>query len=96
MILCVILNVAPDGATITGSASASTVISSKVKFLEQISINSTSQLINSILNALQKLLKCFSEITTFRSVNESLFSDVFPTILVLYLNDSELEDTVFK
>ena len=72
-----ILNVAPDGATIAGSASAFIVISAKTQFLDQVKINSTSQLINGIFKALQKLLKCFSGITTFGLVNESLSSGVF-------------------
>ena len=87
----VILNIAPDGAAIAGSTSASSVISTKTKFLDQVKINSSSQLINGIFKTLQKLLKCFSGITTFAFVNESLFCDVFPTILVFYLKDSELE-----
>ena len=90
--MSVILNIAPDGATIIGSESASTVISSKTQFLDQVKINSTSQLINGIFKALQKLLKCFSGITTFAFVNESLSSRVFPTILVLCLKDSELRE----
>ena len=85
----VILNVAPDGATIAGSTSASSVISAKTQFLDQIKINSTSQLINGIFKALQKLLKCFKGMTTFAFVNELLSSCVFPTIFVLYLKDSE-------
>ena len=53
-----------------------------------IKINSTSQLISGIFKLLQKLLKCFSGITTFAFVNESLSSGVFPAIFVLYLKDS--------
>ena len=86
----VILNVSPDGATIDGSASASTVISAKTQFLNQVRIISTSQLINGISKLLQKLLKCFNGTMTSASVNESLSCGVFPTILVLYLKDSEL------
>ena len=55
-----ILNVAPDGATIASSAPAFTVTSAKTQFLEQVKINSTSQLINGISKPLRKLLKCFS------------------------------------
>ena len=51
----IILNVAPDGATIAASASAFTVISTKTQFLDQVKSNSTSQLINGIFKALQKL-----------------------------------------
>ena len=72
-----VLNVGPDGATISGLASAFTAMSAKTKFLDQVKINSTSQLINGIFKALQKLLKCFSGITTFALVNESLSSGVF-------------------
>ena len=61
-------------------------------FLNQVKINSTSQLINGIFKALQKLLKCFSRATTFAFVNESLSSGVFPKILDLYLKDTELEE----
>ena len=87
-----ILNAAPDGATIAGSVSAFTIISAKTQFLDQIKINPTSQLINGIFKALQKSLKCFSGITTFTLVNESLSFGVFPTILVLYLKDSKLRE----
>ena len=87
-----ILNVAPDGATIARLAAAFTVISAKAQFLDQVKINSTSQLINGIFKALQKLLKFFSGITTLVFVNESLSSGVFPIIVLLYLNDSELEE----
>ena len=51
-----IFNVTPHGAIITGSASAFTVISGKTQFLDQVKINSTSQLINGRFEALQKLL----------------------------------------
>ena len=92
--MSVILNVAPDGATIGGlpTCATLTVISAKTQFLDQVKINSTSQLINGIFKALQKLLKCFNGITTSAFVNQSLSSGVFPTILVLYLKDSELEE----
>ena len=87
-----ILNVAPDGATIASSALAFTVISAKTQFLEQVKINSSSQLINGIFKPLQKLLKCFSWIKIFAFVNESLSSGIFPAILALYLKDSELRE----
>ena len=83
--MSVILNVAPDGLTFA-------VISAKTQFLDQVKINSTSQLVNSISKLLQKLLECFSRITTFMFVNESLSCRAFPTMLVLYLKDSELEE----
>ena len=73
----VILNVAPDGATIAESASASTVISAKTQILDQVRIISTSQSINGISKFLQKLLKYFKEITTSTFVNESLSCGVF-------------------
>ena len=88
----VILKVAPDGATIAVSATSSTVISAKAQFLDQVKINSTSQSLNGISKLLQKLLQCFSGITRFVFVNKSLSSGVFPTILVLYLKDSESEE----
>ena len=77
-----ILNFAPDGATIAGLAPAFTVISAKTQFLDKVKINSTLQLINGIFKLLQKLLKCFSGITTFAFVNGLLSSGVFPAILV--------------
>ena len=86
-----IWNVAPDRTTIAESASASTVISTKTQFFDQVEISSTFQLMKRICKLLQKLLKCFIWITTSAFVNESLSSGVFPTILVLYLKDSELE-----
>ena len=50
-----------------------TVISAKTQFFGQVKINSTSQLINGILKLLQKLLKCFSGITTSVSFLPTLF-----------------------
>ena len=90
-----ISNVVPNRTTIAGSTSASTVISAKTQFLDQVKINSTSQLINRIFKALQKLLQCFSGITTSAFANESLSSGVFPTIFVLYLKDSEIRERGF-
>ena len=82
----VILNFAPDGVTIAGLLPCVflVVISAKTQFLDQVEINSTSQLISGIFKLSQKLLKCFSEITTFVFVNESLSSGVFPTMFTLY------------
>ena len=92
----VILNVAPDGATIAGGSllfpAALTIISAKTQFSNQVRIISTSQLINNISKLLQKLLKCFNVTTASVSVNESL-SCAFPTMLVLYLKDSELVES---
>ena len=87
-----ILNVACDGAAIAGSAPAFTVISAKTQYLDQVKINSISHLINGMFKALQKLLECFSGITTSAFVNESLSCGVFHTIFVLCLKDSELEE----
>ena len=88
----VILDFAPDGATITKLTPAFTVTLAKTQFLDQVKVNSSSQLINGISKLLQKLLKSFSGITTFAFVNKSLFRGVFPTILALYLKYSELEE----
>ena len=67
-LVSVILNSNPVGATIAGGLlsfpAALTVISAKAQFLNQVKINSTSQLINGIFKALEKLLKRFSGITT--------------------------------
>ena len=57
----VILNVAPDGATIAGLTSAFTAISAKTQFLDQVKINSTSQLINVYLNFSQNYLSVLAE-----------------------------------
>ena len=88
----VILNVAPDGATTAGSTPASAVISTEIHFFDQFKISSTLQLIKGIFKLLQKLLKCFSEITTFAPVNESLSSGVFPTILAFFKKGLELRE----
>ena len=71
--MSVVLNVAPDGATIAQSASAFTVISAKTQFLDQVKINSNSQLISGIFKLLQKLVKYFRGITSFTFVHESSF-----------------------
>ena len=89
----VILNVAPDGAIIGGLRTAFTDISAKAQFFDHVKFNSTSQLINGISKLLQKLLKSFNGTTTFTSVNESLSWGGFPTMLVLYLKDSELVES---
>ena len=74
--MCVILNSNPVGATIAGlSPSASlSVIPTKTQFLDQVKINSTSQLIGGISKLLQKSLKCFSGITTLVSFLPPLFA----------------------
>ena len=74
----VILNFAPDGATIVGLAAAFIVISAKTQFLDQVKINSTSQLISGIFKLLQKLLKCFNGTTTLTSFLVKLLSHHFP------------------
>ena len=90
----VILKFNPVGATIVGlSLSASlSVISTKTQLLDQVKMNSTSQLISGIFKLLQKLLKYFRGITTFAFINESLSCGLFSCILALYLKDSELEE----
>ena len=98
----VILNSNPVGATITGATllfpATLTVISAKTQFLDQVKINSTSQLINGIFDDLQKLLKCFSGITTSVSFlptsSPPIILLVFPCILVLYLKVSQLGEKV--
>ena len=85
-----ILNVVPDGGTIGGLRTAFTDISAKTQFFDHVKINSVSQLINGMSKCLQKLPKCFNGITTSASVSESLSFVVFPIMLVLYLNDSDL------
>ena len=72
----VISNVNSTGATIAGlllSASFA-VISTKTQFFDQVKINSTSQLISGVFKLFQKLLKCFSEITTSDSFLPTLFA----------------------
>ena len=60
----VIWNYNSVGATIAGGSSlfptALTVISAKTQFLDQVKINSISQLIYGISKVLQILLKCFN------------------------------------
>ena len=56
--LSVIWNSNPVGGLFTA------VISAKTQFFDQVKISSISQLINGIFEVLQKLLKCFSGITT--------------------------------
>ena len=51
-----------------------TVISAKAQFFFHVRINSTSQLINRMSKFLQKLLKCFSGITTSVSFVPALFA----------------------
>ena len=72
----VILNFASGGAAIAGSSpyASFVVISAKTQFLDQVKINSTSQLISGIFKLLQKLLKCFSGITTSVSFLPTLFA----------------------
>ena len=64
------------GATVAGLAAASTVLSAKTQFFDQVQINSTSKLISGIIKLLQKLLKCFSGTTTSVAF--------FPTLFALY------------
>ena len=66
--MTVICNSNPVGAIIAGGSlllpAALTVVSAKAQFLDQVKINSISQLINGISKFIQKLIKCFSGITT--------------------------------
>ena len=70
--MSVILNFAPDGATVAGLSPCAflVVVSAKTQLLNQVKINSTSQLISETFKLFQKLLKSFSGITTFAFVNE--------------------------
>ena len=90
-----ILNIAPDRATIAGLLPCASliVISAKTQFFVQVKTDSTSQLIIGIFKLFQKLLKCFSGIIIFVFANESLTSIVFQTIFVFYLKDSELQES---
>ena len=62
----VISNVNTTGATIAELSpfASFAVISAKTQFFDQVKINSTLQLISGIFKLFQKLLKCFSGITT--------------------------------
>ena len=72
----VILNSNPVGATIAGlpTCAALTVVSVKTQFLDQVKINSNSQLISRMFKLFQKLLRCFSEITISISFLPTLFA----------------------
>ena len=74
----VICNSNPVGATNAGGSllppAALAVISAKTSFLDQVKINSISELINYIFKVLQKLLKCFGGITTLVSFFASFVS----------------------
>ena len=70
-------------------AANTTVVCVKTQFLDQVKIKDTSQLINSMLKPLQKLLKCFNGTTILAFVIVLLLFGVFPVILVLYLKDLE-------
>ena len=61
--MSVISNVISAGGTIAGLLPCAflLVISAETQFLDQVKINSTSQLVNGIFKA---FLKCFSGITT--------------------------------
>ena len=58
-----ILNSNPVGVTIAGLSLSGflAVISAKTQFFDKVKINSTSQLINGIFKALQKLLRVLAE-----------------------------------
>ena len=74
--MSVILNSNPAGGTIAGLLPCVflLVISTKTKFSDQVKINSTLQLISGIFKPLQKLLKCFSGVTTSVSFLPTLFA----------------------
>ena len=62
----IIFNSNPVGAVIAGLlfCSSLSLKSAKKQFLDQVKINSISQLISGIFKRFQKLLKCFSGIKT--------------------------------
>ena len=72
----IISNGNAPGATISGllPSASFVVITTKTQFFDQVKINSTSQLISRIFKLLQKLLKCFSGITTSVSFLTTLFA----------------------
>ena len=76
--MSIISNVNVTGATIAGGLllfpAAVIVISARTQFFDHVKINSTSQLISRIFKLLQKLLKCFSRITTSVSFLPTLFA----------------------
>ena len=74
--LSFISNVNTTGATIAGllHSVSFVVISAKAQFFDQVKIYSTSQLISGIFKFLQKLLKCFSGITTSVPFLPTLFA----------------------
>ena len=93
-----ILNVAPAIAGLAGLSScagtAAVIFKSvKTQSLDQVNVEDTSQLINSISNVLQKLLRCFNGTIILASYITLLWSlslfGVFSTRLLLYLNDAE-------
>ena len=61
--MSVILNVAPDGATIAvlPPCAVLSVISAKVQFFDQVKNNFTSQLINGIFKLHQKLINILAK-----------------------------------
>ena len=71
-----ILNSNPVGATIAGllPCASLSVVSAKTQFLDQVKINSTSQLTTGIFKLSQKLLKYFSGITPSVSFLPTLFA----------------------
>ena len=74
--MSVILNSNPVGVIISSilPCASLSVISTKAQFLDQVKINSISQLISGIFKLFQKLLKCFSGITTSVSFLPTLFA----------------------
>ena len=74
--MSVISNSNKTGATVAGllPCAALSVISAKTQFLDQVKINSASQLISGIFKPFPKLLKYLSGITTSDSFLPTLFA----------------------
>ena len=64
---------------------SSVLLSVITQLLDQIKVKDTSQVINGISNAFQKLLKCFNGIENWTFLVFPLLA-ALPVILVLYLN----------
>ena len=63
-LVSVISNFHSVDAIIAGSATRFAILLTKAQFFNQVKINSTSKLISGIFKLIQKLLMCFSGITT--------------------------------
>ena len=104
-----IANVAPVGCAFTIGGPASACTSCKLvitQFLFHFNFKDTSQLINGMFNALQKLLKYFNGTANSTCCLPTLFAScptvpaailyVLPVILFLYLKALELTTLLFK